>query len=69
MPKLTSDEYVLKEGMTCPSCGHTGCVEGERLDVDASGAWQNCSCNSCGAEWTDSYTLSGYDNLTEGETE
>ena len=34
-------------------------IEGGFVEVDANGAHQECSCNTCGRSWTDQYRLVG----------
>jgi hypothetical protein len=60
--RLTSKGYVAKGGGVCPVC-HDDQIEGDSIEVDGHTCWQNISCLSCGAEWTDYYELAGYNNL------
>ena len=59
---MTSKEYISKGGVLCPNCGSWD-IAGGGVDIDAGIAWQEISCNSCNAEWTDTYRLTGYANL------
>lgn len=40
----------------CPVCGSTD-IEGDRPETDSTSAWQNCSCNACGAKWRDEFAF------------
>lgn len=55
-------EYAQAGGYRCPVCtsSHLDC---KRVEIFAAGAYQGIICNCCGAEWTDSYLLTGYINL------
>jgi len=50
--------YVETGGMDCPYCGSND-LECGRMDIYSHGASQPCSCNQCGKEWTDDYSLTG----------
>lgn len=60
---MTDQEYVAKGGCVCPICGHHD-VSGGFVSIDIAVASQDCSCDECGATWTDKYSLTGY-KLTE----
>ena len=65
--KLTPEEYVNHAGNDCPGCGSHGSVHMQGyIESDGCLAWANCSCEVCGATWTDTYCLTGYDNFEEG---
>ena len=53
-------EKYLKNSNECPVCD-SGDIEGGRVEIDDSIAWQNMTCNDCGLQWTDLYTLKGID--------
>lgn len=54
--------YLDSGGTICPHCSSTE-ISGGAIDVDASIAWQNVTCQSCGAHWTDEYKLTGIGHL------
>ena len=57
--KLTARkiEKYLKNGWSkCPSCKSVS-IEGESVQIDGKGAWQDMSCIECGLLWTDIYVL------------
>jgi len=55
----TDEEYLAYGGNHCPACGDPD-ISGDEVTVDAGYAWQEVTCNACGAEWTDQYKLVGY---------
>ena len=57
-----NQEYVDNQGMECPACGGPPAMAGE-LEALLDTAWQNCSCDDCGATWTDVFELTGYRDL------
>lgn len=62
----TSAEYVKTSGVVCPVCGAQD-MEGDSVEVDAGGAWQDIVCCNCGSSWRDEYVLTGYADLTKGD--
>lgn len=66
MGQISKEDYVARCGNVCPVCGSHE-VTGDNIEVDGSQAWQEVSCDQCGATWQDVYQLIGYDNLCEGE--
>jgi len=64
MKTLSPQEYADLHGLHCPVCMNQYTVEGSSIEVNKGGAYQNCSCTNCDAEWTDVYQLVGYDNLS-----
>lgn len=59
---MTSAEYVSKKGVQCPVCRDTD-IEGGPIEIDAGRAYQDIRCMVCGAYWTDTYELTGYQDL------
>ena len=64
---LSNQEYLLKRGQICPVCRDRDGLSGGFIEVDIDQASQDVTCYSCGASWTDVYTLSWYKDLQEGE--
>jgi hypothetical protein len=62
---MTDAQYIAIKGVRCPSCGSSD-VSGSHLEVDAGTAFQPMTCSECGANWSDSYVLSGYSDLDGG---
>jgi Zn ribbon nucleic-acid-binding protein len=60
-PAMTNDEYIQEGGTVCPFCKSYD-IQGQEVNIDAGSAWQDVSCNKCGHEWQDTYTLTGYAN-------
>lgn len=60
--QLTVEQYVSKRGAKCPVCRSPE-LDGGSVEIDAGTAWQKVGCNSCNAEWTDQYQLTGYTDL------
>jgi len=52
------DKYINQDGVNCPYCGSRD-IEGQSIEVDAGGAFQDISCLRCNREWTDCYKLDG----------
>lgn len=62
---ISDTEYVKHRGLICPNCKGHGVTTGgpESNDGFLACIFVSCSCHDCGAEWTDEYELTGYDNL------
>ncbi len=59
MPEWTPEilaKYGASGGVRCPFCDDDQ-IEGDAVTIDTGGAFQDISCLSCGASWTDGYTL------------
>lgn len=63
---FTSEAYAKLGGTRCPVCQGAD-LDGQSLTVDAGQCTQAIVCNGCGAIWTDVYTLTGYEDLKEGD--
>lgn len=50
------EKYIASGGVICPACGSHD-IGGASIGVEAGHAFQNVSCNDCGADWTDEYIL------------
>jgi formate dehydrogenase maturation protein FdhE len=61
MENLTQAEYIDEPGR-CPVC-RGGDLDGGFVEIDNGTASQPVRCNDCEAEWTDTYTLTGYAEL------
>jgi len=57
---LTREEYVAKGGLICPVCNSSAIEAVGQIEADGPGAWQHAKCSSCGANWTDEYSLTGF---------
>lgn len=66
---LNSGEYVKRSGAHCPNCESAN-IEADG-DINSDGDWMSSQihCNDCGADWEDVYTLSGYETLTNVDTD
>lgn len=58
----TPEQYAEDNGTRCPCCGGAQ-LSGGFVEIEAGAASQGISCDDCGAEWTDTYVLTGYRNL------
>lgn len=71
--ELTSEEekkYIESKGQVCPVCNKKYTVEGGSVEMDGDKAYQEVTCTSCGASWTDIYTLTGVlDSTVETDEE
>lgn len=63
---LSSVEYVQHGGRKCPVCNSDDITTTSDIEVDGPHAWQAVACNHCNSEWTDTFVLSGYTNLSVG---
>lgn len=59
-PKLNNKAYAAAEGDKCPSCLAEDVHSTDELDHCKNVIYQSCRCGTCGARWTDKYTLEGY---------
>ncbi|MDE3021371.1 MAG: hypothetical protein KGI54_05880 [Pseudomonadota bacterium] len=50
--------YLQSHGLHCPNCG-SGELDVGNFEFDGSRCYQNVSCEVCGSEWVDHYTLTG----------
>jgi len=55
----TNQQHIDNGGTQCPYCNSQD-ITGEDIHIEAGAAWQEVSCNDCGQEWQDTYTLTGY---------
>lgn len=64
--RMTDAEYVKWAGGRCPICRSYE-IEGDSIEVGNGKASQKIGCNGCGRSWLDSYRLTGYYEVTEGD--
>lgn len=64
--KMTNTEYVENGKGKCPWC-ESDQITGDSVVIDEGMALQDCTCDDCGAGWTDIYKLAGYELSEEGE--
>lgn len=55
----------LKKSSQCPFCD--GEIEGQSVDVDEGGAFQEVSCIDCGRSWVDTYCLTGINRVVDDD--
>ena len=53
---LRKKEYIKSGGVNCLYCNSNNVTSGP-MEVDFSGASQECTCNDCLKEWYDVYKL------------
>jgi hypothetical protein len=63
--KLTSKQYVAREGKQCPIC-HTKNIIDEDYDIEDDVVLLYVHCLDCDTTWTDKFKLIGYKELEEG---
>jgi hypothetical protein len=68
MKTTTQEEYVKACGLQCPACKSKE-LQCDTPQQDGAVIHQNIDCLSCGAYWTDLYTLSGFSNFHEKDIE
>jgi len=56
MTNEQAQAYLRSDGSACPICGSDS-VQGNSVTIDNGNAYQECSCDECCAQWTDSYHL------------
>lgn len=64
--RLANDAYLAHRGMICPVCGSAESIEGDGIEVDDLGMYQQVRCTRCGSAWLDIYKLAGYTELQVG---
>jgi len=65
---LSQEEYVTHEGLYCPICSTRGDLDCDgNLEPDGIYINQGVKCLACGAEFTDTYILSGYNYEEPGD--
>jgi len=57
------ESYIDSNGSRCVYCKSKN-IEGGDTEFDGSKIFQNCRCNACDKEWTETYSLTGV-NLEE----
>lgn len=60
----TNQQHIDNGATQCPYCNSYN-IEGQEINIDSGSAWQDVSCNECGQEWQDTYTLTGYANTNK----
>jgi hypothetical protein len=63
---LKPHAYALHGGLHCPAC-RSPQVSGEHINIEEGKAYQEMSCLTCPATWTDVYQLQRYVDLDTGE--
>lgn len=58
-PSYTSDEYAARNDGVCPQCANSNINSVGGFDGNS----QRVVCLSCNASWTDTYLLTGYNDL------
>ena len=51
-----AQKYLENAGDTCPFCGDDD-IGGSQIEVEMGVAWQKVSCQRCGEEWIDYYSM------------
>jgi hypothetical protein len=58
---MSDEDYAVRNlGLACPFCGETKVESLDDIRLDDGYAWQECTCGACHKNWTDSYRLVGY---------
>jgi transposase-like protein len=55
----TIAQHVKDHGAHCPFCSSDE-IEGDGVEIDGGDAYQDVTCNDCGAEWSDRYQLASF---------
>lgn len=60
----SSKDHAQMGGSRCPRCTSTN-IRGREFTADGKAGYQHVVCEECGAEWSDTYRLTGYSDLDE----
>jgi formate dehydrogenase maturation protein FdhE len=66
MTKLTEEQkkyYLEHKGTECPVCHSTKVAADHAPYEDDGGAFQQCYCEDCAAEWLEILTLTGIEDV------
>lgn len=66
MGAMDDGQYIARKGCRCPSCGAYSIESNGSGSGEGGEAWQNVKCRECHAQWSDSYTLTGYCEMEGG---
>lgn len=58
------EKYLKGGGVSCPVCGSEN-IEGGDKEMDLDGVSQIITCQSCGKQWTDFYTLTDVEEIED----
>lgn len=57
---MSQEEYVAYSGLHCPFCMSMD-LDSQGVELYEGGGKCDVSCTSCGARWTEFYTLTSYE--------
>jgi hypothetical protein len=60
-------KYLDLHGVQCPCCKSSNITSLESPEADFGGAYQECECRDCGAQWQDIYDLIDVHVTKEGD--
>lgn len=64
---MSSKEINLNQHFNeCPCCGSDD-LNGGSFQSDSGSAWQEVTCDNCGAEWQEVYTAAFSEKLSLGD--
>ena len=56
LTRVMKKKYIANGGSKCPYCQSRN-MSGAKLNTGSTNYWQLITCEECGKEWTDMYTL------------
>lgn len=62
---MSDARYLAAAGTVCPACGSNE-ISADRCSAEGPEATQEVKCITCGANWADSFVLTGYHGLEDG---
>lgn len=57
------ERYIRLGGAFCPYCGGND-IEGGTIEAESISAWSLITCNCCGREWRDVFSLTEIEEVT-----
>lgn len=66
---LSPADYVNADGTVCPQCESKDLTATAEAEPSGVNMFTPIKCDSCGASWTDVYTLSGFENFVPGKND
>ena len=59
--RMSQEDYVKAEGFECPFCGSDCITFSGDVGLHNNTCSHGCSCRTCEKDWTEEYSLTGYE--------